>query len=259
MHAPPHAVALSDDTAAPLHGATGTPARSASSLAAILSPSARIVAPDGPRNEMPASVTRSTKTASSATKPQPGHTASAPCPAEGREQRGRDRARRRPRRAGRRAGAPRRRGAHTARRDRPRCRARSPCSPEPSRARSVLTARRKRMAASPRLTIATRWKVGTIVIGLPRRSSRTHAKATRRPWCESERTARSGAPSRSSVGGAPATRINGQSRGRDAEDAGDRPDRERPCGRPERSGRGGDVDASHLGGERASRAASPKR
>src|SRR4029450_11645270 len=47
------AAAVAGATAAALHGATGTPARSASCLAAILSPSARIVTADGPRKRRP--------------------------------------------------------------------------------------------------------------------------------------------------------------------------------------------------------------
>ena len=55
-----------------------TPEAAAISLAEILSPSRRIASAEGPRKRMPASVTRSTKRGSSATKPQPGQTASAP-------------------------------------------------------------------------------------------------------------------------------------------------------------------------------------
>jgi len=47
------------------------------SLLPILSPSRRIASPDGPTNVMPSEVTRSANAASSATKPQPTHTASA--------------------------------------------------------------------------------------------------------------------------------------------------------------------------------------
>src|SRR4029450_10312898 len=65
------AAAVAGATAAALHGATGTPARSASCLAAILSPSARIVTADGPRNRSPAAVARSAKAASHATKAPP--------------------------------------------------------------------------------------------------------------------------------------------------------------------------------------------
>ena len=60
-----------------LHGATGTPASSASSLEPILSPRERIASPLGPMKVMPSSAMRSAKAASSATKPQPTHTASA--------------------------------------------------------------------------------------------------------------------------------------------------------------------------------------
>ena len=60
------------------HGASGTPEASASRLDSILSPRARIATDDGPRNTMPSASRRATNSASSETKPQPGHTASHP-------------------------------------------------------------------------------------------------------------------------------------------------------------------------------------
>ena len=60
-----------------LHGATGTPAFSAISLDWILSPSARITSPDGPTKTRPISSIMSANAGCSATKPQPGQTASA--------------------------------------------------------------------------------------------------------------------------------------------------------------------------------------
>ena len=61
-----------------LHGATGTPTSSAISLEPILSPSRRIASALGPMKAMPSRSHSSTKEGSSARKPQPGHTASAP-------------------------------------------------------------------------------------------------------------------------------------------------------------------------------------
>ena len=58
-------------------GATGTPAFSAISLDWILSPSARMTSPDGPTNTRPSSSIMSANAGCSATKPQPGQTASA--------------------------------------------------------------------------------------------------------------------------------------------------------------------------------------
>ena len=60
-----------------LHGATGTPAFSAISLDWILSPSARMTSPLGPTNTSPISSIMSANAGCSATKPQPGQTASA--------------------------------------------------------------------------------------------------------------------------------------------------------------------------------------
>ncbi len=72
------AVACSaSSTGWPLHGTTGTPARSATRFAAILSPSSRIVALSGPTNVMPASSHACANDARSARNPQPTHTASA--------------------------------------------------------------------------------------------------------------------------------------------------------------------------------------
>ena len=135
----------------PLHGETGTPEAPAICLAAILSPSRRIAAAEGPRKRMPASVTRSTKRGSSATKPQPGHTASAPARRSASRMRvvievGRDLAARRGQ-----ALDARRRGARRACRDRPRCRARSP----------ELGAARARAAPSPRGCSASRLRRGS--------------------------------------------------------------------------------------------------
>ena len=72
------AAAASSATGPPLHGMTGTSTLSASRLAAILSPTVRITSLGGPRNPIPAAATFAAKSASSATKPHPGHTASAP-------------------------------------------------------------------------------------------------------------------------------------------------------------------------------------
>ena len=58
-------------------GATGTPAFSAISLDWILSPSARMTSPDGPTKTRPISSIMSANAGCSATKPQPGQTASA--------------------------------------------------------------------------------------------------------------------------------------------------------------------------------------
>ena len=58
-------------------GATGTPAFSAISLDWILSPSARITSPEGPTKTRPISSIMSANAGCSATKPQPGQTASA--------------------------------------------------------------------------------------------------------------------------------------------------------------------------------------
>ena len=57
---------------------TGTPAFSASRFEVILSPRDRMASALGPRKMIPSLANRSTKTGSSATKPQPGQTASAP-------------------------------------------------------------------------------------------------------------------------------------------------------------------------------------
>ena len=62
---------------APAHGTTGIPRPSASRLLAILSPSARIAAGEGPMNVTPSLSHSSAKAGCSATKPQPGHAASA--------------------------------------------------------------------------------------------------------------------------------------------------------------------------------------
>ena len=59
------------------HGATGTPTSSAMSLEPILSPSLRMASPEGPMKVMPRDSTRSANAGSSATNPQPTHTASA--------------------------------------------------------------------------------------------------------------------------------------------------------------------------------------
>ncbi len=61
-----------------LHGATGTPACSAISLAPILSPSLRIASALGPTNVTPVFSHSSANAGSSATKPQPTQAASAP-------------------------------------------------------------------------------------------------------------------------------------------------------------------------------------
>ena len=61
-----------------LHGATGTPTSSAMSLDPILSPSRRIASGLGPMKVTPISRHSSAKPGSSATKPQPTQTASAP-------------------------------------------------------------------------------------------------------------------------------------------------------------------------------------
>ena len=60
-----------------LHGATGTPACSAISLDWILSPSLRMTSPLGPTKTSPISSIMSANAGCSATKPQPGQTASA--------------------------------------------------------------------------------------------------------------------------------------------------------------------------------------
>ena len=73
---PNFTIASSDTPVRSRHVASGTPASSASSLEAILSPSARIAAELGPRKVMPSSSSRATKAASSDAKPQPGQTAS---------------------------------------------------------------------------------------------------------------------------------------------------------------------------------------
>ena len=64
-------------TGPPLHGATGTSACSASSLAPILSPRRRITSALGPMNTMPSRSHSSANSGRSATKPQPTHAASA--------------------------------------------------------------------------------------------------------------------------------------------------------------------------------------
>ena len=61
----------------PLHGATGTPACSASFLASILSPSLRMTSASGPAKTMPSRSHSSEKAGCSATKPQPTQAASA--------------------------------------------------------------------------------------------------------------------------------------------------------------------------------------
>ena len=61
----------------PLHGATGTPACSASRLASILSPSARMTSASGPTNTIPRRSHSSANSGCSATKPQPTQAASA--------------------------------------------------------------------------------------------------------------------------------------------------------------------------------------
>ena len=71
------AASSTSSTGAPDHGTTGTCARSATRLAATLSPSNRIVALSGPTNTMPAFSQRSANEACSATKPHPTQTASA--------------------------------------------------------------------------------------------------------------------------------------------------------------------------------------
>ena len=191
-----------------------------------------------------AASTRSTNAGSSATKPQPGHTASAPARRERLEQRVVIEVGARPRRAAA-SSATRRVGVAHERRvaidvgvERDRRAARSPRS-----ARSALTARMQRIAASPRLTIARRW------IGWRDRSSRclppssTHAKATKRPWCESERSARAVcAVAQQRRGGcARRTRARPVAHAATPSDAGDRPGRASArAGRPERSRRGGE-------------------
>ena len=64
-------------TGPPLHGASGTPTFSASNLASTLSPSVRIAAGGGPMKVSFRRAQSSAKAMSSATKPQPTHTASA--------------------------------------------------------------------------------------------------------------------------------------------------------------------------------------
>ena len=62
---------------APAHGTTGMPRLSARRLLAILSPSARIAAGEGPMNVTPSHSHSSANAGCSATKPQPGQAASA--------------------------------------------------------------------------------------------------------------------------------------------------------------------------------------
>ena len=70
-------------TAPRLHGATGTPTSSAISFEPILSPRRRMASALGPMKVTPCLSQRSTNAGSSATKPQPGHTASAPVSQQG--------------------------------------------------------------------------------------------------------------------------------------------------------------------------------
>jgi len=71
------AVAPAVGAGPPLHAATGTPTRSASCLAAILSPRARMTSAGGPMKTTPSRSQSSGNRGSSATNPQPTHAASA--------------------------------------------------------------------------------------------------------------------------------------------------------------------------------------
>ena len=105
-------------TGPPLHGATGTPASSASRLAAILSPTRRMTAASGPTKTMPS---RSHSSANSGllgdeAPPDPHRVGARLAQRALQRRRGRG-----SRRSGR---PPRRRGGRTSRRARPRCRGR---------------------------------------------------------------------------------------------------------------------------------------
>src|SRR6185312_611759 len=122
-------------TGPPLHGASGTPARSARSLDSILSPSRRITSADGPMKVMPSRSHSSANSAFSDTKPQPGQTASSGPISTASS-------------AWRTNVACRSAAVYTAM-------TRSAGRPSAFHSRTALISR---MAGSPRLTIATRWK-----------------------------------------------------------------------------------------------------
>ena len=159
-------------TGPPLHGATGTSARSANSFAAILSPSRRMTSGRGPTNTTPSRSQSSANSGRSATNPHPTQAASAPAATKARSSVGRSR-------YGLPASGDRRTSRHTASsasrtniavRSARVCRAIVRMSIRDA-SRNSRTALIRRMAGSPRFTMAMRRSPRTISGERTRRSA----------------------------------------------------------------------------------------